>query len=338
LTSIYELREVTHSYNGRPVLEIPDLKIEKGSIIGITGPNGSGKSTLLRILAFLENPQTGNLFFNGIPVSGPDEAYRRKATLLLQDPRLLKRSVFENIAYGLKTRGLYSGMKQKVHHALFRVGLDPGYFSGRTWFELSGGEAQRVALASRLILEPEALLLDEPTASIDAQSARLISKAIMETRRDFGTTVILVSHDFDWAYSSCDEVISMHSGVIHSRGPENILQGPWNRCSDNMVCMNLDDGQSITAPEPAFKPLFGLLDPEDIILSGVIPENISTRNVINGLVTRMNLEGRGSVLVSITAGGKTFISRVTHGSLDKMGLFPGSPVVLLFKATAIKWA
>ncbi|GAB6280309.1 MAG: hypothetical protein STSR0007_03710 [Thermovirga sp.] len=338
MTSLYELRDITQSYGGKIVLDIPELKIQKGSIIGITGPNGSGKSTLLRILAFLEHPKSGKLIFHGETVYEPGEFLRRKATLLLQESPLLKRTVFDNVAYGLRARGITDQLREKVAQALSQVGLDSGRFAGRAWFALSGGEAQRVALASRLILKPEVLLLDEPTASIDAQSSTIILKAILEARENFDTTVLIVSHDLEWAYRASDEVVSIHSGRIYSRGPENILHGPWERCNDNMVCRNLNDGQTLTAPDPGTDAEIALLDPEDIILSNGIPEHISARNIIKGVIERMNLEGgNGSVLVSVIAGGQTFTARITPGSLEKLGLVPGSLVVLLFKATAIRW-
>jgi len=338
LTCIYELGNVTQTYGDRTVLDIRDMKIDKGSILGISGPNGSGKSTLLRILAFLEKPKTGKIFFKGKAVHDIGEDLRREATLLLQESSLLKRSVFDNVAYGLKVRGLFAGIRENVNQALSMVGLEPGQFARRSWFELSGGEAQRVALASRLVLKPDVLLLDEPTASIDIQSARIITKTILDARRDFGTTVIIVSHDLEWASSASDDVISMHSGRIHSRGPENIIPGPWERCGDKILCHSLDDGQIVTATDPGAATDTALLDPRDIVLSIGIPENISARNTITGTVMRMNLEnGQGGVLVTVMAGGLTFTSSVTRESVTKLELMPGSSVTLLFKATAIRW-
>lgn len=339
MTYIYELKNVTQSYSGRTVLEVPDLRIEKGSIVGITGPNGSGKSTLLRILAFLEKPGSGRLIFKGKTVTDVDEHLRREATLLLQESKLLKRTVFDNVAYGLKARGLKDDLTEKVDQALAVVGLDPEDFSGRLWFQLSGGESQRVALASRLVLKPEVLILDEPTASIDAGSARIISRAIVEARENLGTTIVIVSHDIDWAYTASDEVISMFSGRIRSRTIENIITGPWQKCSDGTVCRHLDDGQVITAarkPQEGFST--GLLDPEDIIVSLNAPADTSARNILRGTVVRMNLEnGDESVLVTVEVGGTMFTSRLTKGSLSSLGIVPGSSVVLVFKASSIRW-
>ncbi len=218
------------------------------------------------------------------------------------------------------------------------VGLDPSDFASRSWFELSGGESQRVALASRLILDPEVLVLDEPTASVDSQSSAIIRSVILETREKLGTTVITVSHDLDWAYGASDEVISMFSGKIHSRGPENIIHGPWTRSEDGTLLKKLDDGQIITASSFPGSSKTGALDPEDIIISTGTTENISARNAIKGTVTIMNLEnGSDRVIVTMAAGGQVFSARITSGSLGKLGFLPGSEVTIIFKATAIKW-
>jgi len=339
LTAIYELRNIIQRYSNRTVLDIPDLEIEKGAIVGITGPNGSGKSTLLRILAFLERPAAGDIFFNGEHVRDIDDRLRRKATLLLQESRLLKRTVFDNVAYGLNARGIRKDLTAKVHEALRMVGLDPGEFAVRSWFQLSGGESQRVALASRLVLEPEVLILDEPTASIDALSGMIITRAILKAREMLGTTIVIVSHDVDWAYGASDEVLSMFSGRIRSKAIENILHGPWQKNHDGTVCMHLDDGQAITAIAPPDGDLFtALLDPEDIILSMDNPGSTSARNTVKGTVVRMNLEnGERSVLVTVSVGGFKMTSRVTTGSLSRLGLVPGKQVLMVFKATAFRW-
>lgn len=340
MTYIYELKDITQSYAGRTVLEISDLKIEKGSIVGITGPNGCGKSTLLRILAFLERPLAGSLLFKGKPIKDIDENLRREATLLLQETKLLKRTVFENVAYGLKARGTRGNLSHKVNMALDMVGLDPTDFAGRLWFQLSGGESQRVALASRLVLKPEVLILDEPTASIDSHSARIIARAIVDARQELGTSIILVSHDIDWAYSASDEVISMFSGKIRSRNIENIIPGPWEQCRDGTVCRHLEDGQVITANrKPGSDPSTGLLDPGDIILSLNDPGETSARNILRGRVTRMTLEDEGqNVLVTVNIQDTILTSRITKGSLSSLGIVPGSMVILVFKANSIRWA
>ncbi|MGE4551715.1 MAG: ATP-binding cassette domain-containing protein [Desulfovibrionaceae bacterium] len=199
---LYELSGIEHAWGGagRPALRLERLVLAPGEALGLTGPNGSGKSTLLRILAFLTAPDRGEVRFDGTPVA--DEArraaLRREVTLLLQEPRLLRRKVFDNVAYGLRVRGERRGLADRVAGALTRVGLAPERFARRWWYELSGGEAQRVALAARLVLRPRVLLLDEPTASLDAASAVRIMDAIHEEQSSRGVALVVASHDRAW--------------------------------------------------------------------------------------------------------------------------------------------
>jgi tungstate transport system ATP-binding protein len=210
---LISLLNVTQRYGDRTVLRVDLLDIKPGSIIGLAGPNGSGKSTLLRLLAFLEPPASGTMTFEGQWVTAIPGPTHRQVTLLVQEPYLLKRSVHANVAYGLKVR-CETDVTLKVNKALEAVGLDPAVFAPRQWFELSGGEAQRVALAARLVLQPRALLMDEPTASLDSRSAALIRQAALAARKNFGTTLVIASHDMTWLHAVCDHVLHLENGVI----------------------------------------------------------------------------------------------------------------------------
>jgi tungstate transport system ATP-binding protein len=212
-TPIITLYNVRQRYSDRTVLAVDRLDIEPGSIIGLAGPNGSGKSTLLRLLAFLEAPASGTLTFMGNPASCKSNQIHRQITLLVQEPYLLKRSVRANVAYGLKVRG-ESNITAKVNHALELVGLPPDKFSCRQWFELSGGESQRVALAARLVLKPKVLLMDEPTASLDGQSATMIRQAALAARKEYGASLVIASHDMAWLNAACDQIIHLENGKI----------------------------------------------------------------------------------------------------------------------------
>ena len=211
--SLYHLENLTQVYGDRTVLEVDRLDIEIRTITGLIGPNGSGKSTLMRILAFLEKPATGRVTFQGQPLSQVALDLRRQVTMLSQEPYLLKRSVQANVSYGLKLRGI-SDTRQQVNRALKKVGLDPTRFSQRSWRELSGGEAQRVALAARLILKPKVLLLDEPTASVDRESSDLILQAALDARNRWGTTLIIISHQLTWLRQIADRILSMDYGRL----------------------------------------------------------------------------------------------------------------------------
>lgn len=214
-TPVISLDKIRQTHTGRTVLSIDSLEIEQGCIVGLAGPNGSGKSTLLRLLAFLDSPTSGTMNFMGMPTSNKPGAVHRQITLLVQEPYLLKRTVSANIAYGLRVRGK-SDTTTKVHNALVEVGLEPESFTGRQWYELSGGEAQRVALAARLVLKPKVLLMDEPTASLDAKSAKLIRQAALNARERNGTSLVIASHDLPWLNEVSDYTIHLDNGTITS--------------------------------------------------------------------------------------------------------------------------
>ena len=187
--NLYEACNIVQRYNGREALNIQYLAIEEGEAVFLTGPNGCGKSTLLRLLAFLERPAAGELRYAG----GAEG--RKEATLLLQDPYLLHMSVFNNVALGLKFRNQTGELRQVFERCMQAAGFDdPWNFADRGPRELSGGERQRVALASRLALRPRVLLLDEPTANVDAASARAIALAVRNSTAE-GMTVVCATHD-----------------------------------------------------------------------------------------------------------------------------------------------
>ena len=187
--TLYEAHNLVQRYNGREALNVPHLTIGQGEAVFLTGPNGCGKSTLLRLLAFLERPASGSLNYAGAADG------RKEATLLLQDPYLLHMSVFNNVLLGVKLRHQHEALRQTYEHSMKAAGFnDPWAFAERGPRELSGGERQRVALASRLALRPKVLLLDEPTANVDAPSARAIAQAVKNCTAD-GITVVCATHD-----------------------------------------------------------------------------------------------------------------------------------------------
>ena len=206
-------RSLKHAYGGQPILVVDHLIVKPASIVGLVGPNGSGKSTLLRLMGLIEKPVEGEILYNGRPVVPFTPEARSQITLLPQEPFLMRRSVFKNVAYGLELRSDSGNIRARVKDALSMVGLSSEMFCRRPWYALSGGEAQRVALAARLVLKPEVLLLDEPTAGVDAASAQLIREASLKARRELGTTLIVASHDRQWLYEICDEMLHLLQGT-----------------------------------------------------------------------------------------------------------------------------
>jgi tungstate transport system ATP-binding protein len=192
---VYELRSLTKDYAGRRVLDIQSMDIYPGEVLALVGPSGSGKSTLLRLLNFLEFPSTGTITFAGKayqPGQDMPIEQRRKVTTVFQKPMLLERSVWDNVSYGLRLRGT-NHSKERIQASLEEVGL--AHLSHQRARTLSGGEAQRVALARAMVLNPDVLLLDEPTANLDPYNVGLIEAIIRRINDQHGTTLVLVTHN-----------------------------------------------------------------------------------------------------------------------------------------------
>lgn len=192
MTAQYTLRGVQHRYGARTVLSLDALEIQQGEVLAIVGPSGAGKSTLLRLLNFLEPPTDGVITFDGQTVTArPPLDLIRRVTTVFQRPVLLDRNVHDNVAFGLRLRG--QAVDGRVDAALAHVGLS-GLDRAQAR-KLSGGEMQRAALARALVIEPEVLLLDEPTANLDPYNVGLIEGILAAQNRERGTTLVLVTHN-----------------------------------------------------------------------------------------------------------------------------------------------
>ena len=335
---LYQIRNLKYRHGQHFELDVPDLTIEQGSSIGFAGSNGSGKSTLLRLLAFIEMPEEGDIRFDGAVMTKNNGGSKRDVTMLLQEPYLLKRSVFENVAFGLKVRDDRKDLKGQVYGAIELVGMSPREFARRRWHELSGGEAQRIALAARLVLRPKVLILDEPTASVDQESARLIKEAIIECRRRFGMSLIIASHDRVWLNSATDTVKRMHEGRIVGTGAENVLSGPWISGKNGLYAKKLADGQALFVTNPPHKAAAGVVNPSDIVISVLEPDGISTRNILHGIINHMTMEkDTDNILIEVDVGELSLLSRLTPSAVRSLHLVPGKEVWALFKASAVDW-
>ena len=192
---IYQLRGVTKDYGGRRVLQVSELDIRRGEILAIVGPSGAGKTTLLRLLNFIETPSGGHVGFLGGDFSSVQRVpleLRRRVTTVFQRPILLNRSVLANVTYGLWLRGERDSASL-VQSTLDMVGLSALAHQRAT--TLSGGEAQRVALARAMVLQPDVLLLDEPTANLDPYNVGLIEDIVRRLNQEKGMTLVLVTHN-----------------------------------------------------------------------------------------------------------------------------------------------
>ncbi len=342
--AIYALRRLTHRYGKHPALDIETLDIPAGGVVGLIGPNGSGKSTLLKVLAFLQPRRTGELFFEGAETAGRERALRREATLLLQEPYLLRRSVYENIAYALKLRKLPTAeVAARVADSLERVGMRPEDFASRPWFRLSGGEVQRISLAARLALRPKVLLLDEPTANVDEASANRIKEAVWRAWSDWGTTIVVATHDLVWLYEVATRIVALYRGRVIGDGAENIVQGDWVRGEGAALLSVRSQALRADLPETGIPLESALLNPSSIRIADPDAEEAGNasddkRNRISGSVTQMSMErATGQVLVVADCGGLVLRARLSLDAARAAHLYPGKAVLLLFSPAAVRF-
>jgi tungstate transport system ATP-binding protein len=320
------------------VLDIDSLKIETGIILGLSGPNGSGKSTLLKLLGFISKPTQGRILFKGRIAKPFSDRVRFRVTLLPQTPYLMKRSVYRNIAYGLALHGRRDSLKESIHEALERVGLAAEEFSRRQWNQLSGGETQRVALAARLALRPEVLLLDEPTANVDSQSSLLIKHAALEFRKEYGTTLIVSSHDHEWLDEMCDRVICLFKGRISGKDRDNIIFGPFQDSDKNYCKKVLADGQLLVLPSPMEYPAVARIDPDTIIITPIHNAPPTSHSFLTGTVTRLSSTcSRKEVIISLKIGDLSLSACLNTGQIETHRLYPGRLVYIEIPGKAVSW-
>jgi len=213
---IIEIRNLLVKRGKRPVLEIEALDIQKGAVLAVIGPNGAGKTSLLLALARLLKPERGQIHFNGYG-GDSDLAHRRRIGLVMQDPLLLNLSVFENVATGLRFRGLPGAeITPRVNRWLERLGIP--HLAKRPASLISGGEAQRVSLARVFVLEPELLLLDEPFSALDPETRTVLRRDLRATLQETRVTTIFVTHDLEDARALADQVATLKDGKLHWAG------------------------------------------------------------------------------------------------------------------------
>ncbi len=227
-----QLEHIEKNFRTVKALDSVTFKAEGGKIIVLIGVNGAGKTTLLRILAGLEKQDHGTILFNGKDIV--DSELRQIATLVFQRTAMFSRSVYDNLAFGLKIRGKKDPeIKEKIAEALRSVGLKN--FEKRRAKKSSGGEQQRVALARAFLLEPKVLLLDEPTANLDPNSAIIIEKAIVARKRA-DAIIIMATHNLSQAKRLGDEIVHIHDGkIIERANPDEFFSNPQNETTRKFI-------------------------------------------------------------------------------------------------------
>jgi tungstate transport system ATP-binding protein len=352
--TLIEVAGVTHKYDGRPVLQNINLSVDRGDVFALIGPTGAGKTTLLRIVDLLEIPGAGEIYFDGIhvPQWGKQRLeIRRRISFIHQKPQVFNLSVYDNIACGLRWRGIEKNkIASKVDHILEIVGLE-GYKS-RNASTLSGGEAQRVALARSMVLEPEVLLLDEPTANLDPVSTTKIEQLIQHIATQRNTTMIMATHDMSQGQQLAVRIGVLLGGklvqtgnatdifhspqneqVAHFVGMENILEGIIVTNDEGIATINIDSGaiQAISNC-PVGKEVYAGIRPEDITLA-LSSAKSSARNCFQAKITRVTFIGPLS-RVEMDCGFR-LVALITKISTEELNLRTGTEVYATFKATAL---
>lgn len=205
-----KVKNIKKSYGSRTVLCVDSLNFEKGKIHGILGPNGSGKSTFMKILAGLEEKDSGKVTYDGLELNSE---IMKSMTYSEQSSYLLRRTVFENIAYPLIIRRINKEMiYDRVNEIMDKFEIYK--LKDQIATKLSGGESQKVALARAMVFEPKLLILDEPTANIDPNSTNVIEKNLIELNDNIRTTILIVTHNIAQCSRVSHNTVFMENGEI----------------------------------------------------------------------------------------------------------------------------
>ncbi|MCR3954812.1 MAG: ATP-binding cassette domain-containing protein [Gudongella sp.] len=205
---------LTKRYNNKSVLDIPEMIFDEGCLWGILGPNGSGKTTLVRIVAGLLDSCSGSVLYQGDEYS---DSIKKAMTLVFQRPYLIRSTVYENIAYPLRIRGVSEQeILARVNELIESFNIQ-SIRDQKAW-TLSGGEAQKVALARAIVFKPRILILDEPTSNIDPESIMLLEEKILDYYRKEKPTILMVTHNIQQAKRLCNRIAFMNEGQIIDSG------------------------------------------------------------------------------------------------------------------------
>jgi tungstate transport system ATP-binding protein len=329
-----EIRNIVHQYNGKTVLNVEHHVFETAAIHAVLGQNGSGKTTLLSIIGLLLKPTSGTILFDGRDVykhHNTVNELRPTLTTVIQNSVLFDTTVEKNIEFGLKVRGTAKHERTAiVDECLQMVRLEG--FQKRKARDLSGGEAQRIAIARALAIRPEVLFLDEFTSNVDEKSIVVLEDVISTVNKTYGATIFLVTHDTNQAYRLADTVVNLFEGCVVRPSLENLFRGRLEKINDlslfdtgRMKMQVVADRSNGTA--------YAAIDPRDIVIS-IDPLRSSARNSFHGTIFKIVDDG-ASVLLGIKAG-EEFTVKVTKESLAELNITVGNTVYLTFKSTAVQ--
>jgi tungstate transport system ATP-binding protein len=303
---LYVLSQLTKIYEKRIVLDIPTLEIEEKGIYALLGPNGAGKTTLLNILGFLEPPTSGYLQYCSMPVRYPEsglQQLRREVVVVDQHPILFTTTVYKNLEFGLKIRGIKKNKRQRIiEEALELVGMQQ--FAQAPAHRLSGGETQRVALARALAVSPKVFLCDEPTSSVDIENQHAIIRILKQINQIKKIAVLFTTHDRSQAAALAKHTIVLDHGRIVPTHRENIFSADLVVTGQNQYKCIIQDNITLSISKVHVADRYGkvrvFIDPDKIELLRVEEGNFDS-NSIPGKVVQVSAEN-GKIRVVVDTG------------------------------------
>ena len=352
--SLIEVVDLHQKYGERDILKNINIRVDRGEAFAVIGPTGAGKTTLLRLIDLLDLPTSGRIYFDGIDVTELRKMrleVRRRMAFILQKPVVFNTSVYNNIAYGLKWRGVReSSIREKVSNILEMIDLL--VYRNRNARTLSGGEAQRVAIARAIVSEPEVLLLDEPTANLDPISTSKIEELIANIIHRYDTTIIMATHDMSQGQRLADRIAVLINGEILQTGvPRDVFSSPRNREVAEFVGVeNIIDGVIVSSQDKVGtidigggvieaisdcaigEEVCACIRPEDVTLA-LSRVSSSARNSFIGEITRVVSLGPLS-RIEIDCGFR-LVALVTKRSAEELNLVRTKRVYATFKATGV---
>ncbi len=353
--TLLEANNIDVRRGGMRVLDVPQFCLRQREIMCLVGPNGSGKTTLLLTLCCLLERHTGELFFKGFKIVDRSSVlgFRRNTATVFQEPLLFDTTVYDNVASGLKIRGLpRREIRLRVEQNLERFRI--GHLASRSARKLSGGEAQRTSLARAFATRPEILFLDEPFSALDPPTRESLIDDLDTIFRKTGVAVVMSSHDQAEALRLADTMAVMQQGRLVQMGPPadvmnfpanefvasfvgmgTVLKGRVVQAIQGTVSVSVADELIECVGEAAAGQLVSLcIRPENVTLA--LPahhDGTSARNQFTGTITRIIPMGH-FFKVNIDCG--FFLStHITFQSQETLGLAEGMPVAVSFKATAV---
>lgn len=352
---ILEAKDIQVIRGGTILLDISSFLLHEGEILSLIGPNGAGKTTLLQTLSYLLKPFQGEIFFKGRKIEANHSVleYRRKLAMVFQEPLLFDTTVFNNVASGLKIRGMKkSEIHDRVMEQLDRFGIS--HLKDRSAKTLSGGEAQRTSLARAFSIQPKILLLDEPFASLDPPTRDSLLEDLEHILRQTQTAAILATHDRMEALRLSDQIAVMNQGKILQIGfPGEVMNQPVDEFVASFVgvetilsgkVIKQNGGTFITSIEGHEIEAVGDAHLGETVVLCIRPENVtlsirpsqegtSARNVFSGRIMKITSLGLYQRIHLDCA--FPLVAYVTNHSLEELSLAEGKEVSASFKATAV---